>query len=263
VSGVPSHNRQIVKEALAALFERRDPLAVERYYAADYLHHTPTLPQGRNALTKRVAQLPDTVLYEPGILVSEGEYVAAHGRISGWAVKTQVVMDLFRLRNGLIVEHWDVRQDEAPAAPRNGGLPMFDVGEAQFQRACPDMQHKAEVDYDTLMRINLEDVFGQHDPALRLAAIADLYVPDAVLYEPHGVAQGHAGISAAVTALLESLPSGFRFQARGPAIGHHGVGRLHWQSGPPGGPIAVTGTDVARFDQGRIVALHVFLDPSA
>jgi hypothetical protein len=35
-----------------------------------------------------------------------------------------------------------------------------------------------------------------------------------------------------------------------------------WQSGPPNGPVAVTGTDVARFEGGRIQTLHVFLDPS-
>jgi len=51
------------------------------------------------------------------------------------------------------------------------------------------------------------------------------------------------------------------FTALGPAVGHHGVGRLRWQSGPPDGPAAVTGTDVARIEGGWIHTLHVFLDP--
>jgi hypothetical protein len=44
-------------------------------------------------------------------------------------------------------------------------------------------------------------------------------------------------------------------------VGHYGVGRLRWQAGPPSGPVAVTGTDVARFQDGLIQTLHVFLDP--
>jgi len=59
------------------------------------------------------------------------------------------------------------------------------------------------------------------------------------------------------------LPPSFAFTAIGPAAGHHGVGRLRWQSGPSNGPAAVTGTDVAHFQGGLIQTLHVFLDPPA
>ena len=59
-------------------------------------------------------------------------------------------------------------------------------------------------------------------------------------------AKGHAAINQAVEGLLANLPPNFVFTAIGPAVGHHGMGRLRWQSGPPNGPAAVTGTDVAR-----------------
>ena len=52
------------------------------------------------------------------------------------------------------------------------------------------------------------------------------------------------------------------FNAAGPAIGHHNIGRLKWRSGPPDGPAAVTGMDVAHFEQGRIHSLYVFLEPA-
>ena len=61
---------------------------------------------------------------------------------------------------------------------------------------------------------------------------------------------------------MSSLPSTFAFVAIGPAVAHHGVGRLRWASGAVGGPVAVTGTDVARFTDGKIQTLHVFLDPA-
>lgn len=120
------------------------------------------------------------------------------------------------------------------------------------------------IDYDSLMQANLARVFGERDAARRIKAIAELYADDAVLYEPPDTsATGHAAISEAVEALLSNLPPNFAFTAMGPAVGHHGMGRLRWQAGPPNGPAAVTGTDVARFEGGRIQTLHVFLDPAA
>lgn len=117
-------------------------------------------------------------------------------------------------------------------------------------------------DYNGLMQANLARVFGERDASRRMKAIAEIYAADATLYEPHSAATGYAAINQAVEALMSSLPPGFVFAAISPAIGHHGLGRLRWQSGPPNGPVAVTGMDVARIEGGRIQALHVFLDPA-
>lgn len=120
----------------------------------------------------------------------------------------------------------------------------------------------APIDYDGLMQANLVRVFGEHDAGRRIEAIRELYAEDAVLYEPHASVKGHLEISEAVTALLTSLPPNFVFRALGPAMGHHGVGRLKWSSGPRNGPDAVTGMDVAHFEGGLIHSLYVFLDPA-
>jgi hypothetical protein len=102
------------------------------------------------------------------------------------------------------------------------------------------MMSTAPLDYDGLMQANLARVFGERDASRRLKAMGQLYAPDATLYEPDAEAKGHAAISQAVTGLLSSLPPNFAFTAIGPAVGHHGVGRLRWQAGPPNGPVAVT-----------------------
>jgi ribosomal protein L2 len=118
------------------------------------------------------------------------------------------------------------------------------------------------IDYDGLMQANLARVFGERDVSRRMKAIAELYAGDATLYEPpDAAAMGHAAINQAVEALLANLPPGFVFTTIGPAVGHHGMGRLRWRSGPPNGPAAVTGTDVAQIEGGQIKTLHVFLDP--
>ncbi|MGA3306347.1 MAG: nuclear transport factor 2 family protein [Stellaceae bacterium] len=119
------------------------------------------------------------------------------------------------------------------------------------------------VDYDRLMQANAVRVFSERDAARRLDAIRDLYTADAVLTEPEGVFKGETAISDAVTELLSKLPHVFAFTSIGAAIGHHGVGRLLWKAGPPNGPPAVTGMDIAHFKDGRIQSLYVFLDPPA
>jgi hypothetical protein len=119
------------------------------------------------------------------------------------------------------------------------------------------------IDYDSLMQANLKRVFGERNSSHRTKAIAQLYADEATLYEPPDAsATGHAAINEAVEALLKQLPPDFVFTSIGPAVGHHGMGRLRWQSGPPNGPAAVTGTDVARIEGGRIQSLHVFVDPT-
>ncbi len=116
------------------------------------------------------------------------------------------------------------------------------------------------VDFDALMQANLVRVFGERDADRRRTALRELYAEDATLYEPQAVATGWEAISGAVDTLLASMPPDFVFTPAGHAAGHNGVGRLFWRVGPPAGPVAVTGTDVAHVEGGRIKSLHVFLD---
>jgi hypothetical protein len=126
----------------------------------------------------------------------------------------------------------------------------------------PATQPMTTQEYEQLLHANLVRVFGERDRARRRVAIAELYLPDAVLYEPDTVATGHEAIDEAVEALLTQLPSSFEFTAQGPVVGHHGVARLRWNAGPVNGQVAVTGTDVAHVTAGRIQSLYVLLDPA-
>lgn len=127
----PHRNKALVLDAMTSLFQRRDAPAVERLYALDYIQHNPGIPQGRDALKTIVEQLSPAVHYEPGIMVAEGEFVAIHGRIRGWSDTPQVVIDLFRIEDGRLAEHWDVLQAEVPDTTALGGIAMFDPGEGR------------------------------------------------------------------------------------------------------------------------------------
>jgi len=129
----PHHNKALAREAMIALFQRRDASAVERFYAPNYVQHNPNIAQGRDALRDLVANLTDAVYYEPGIIVAEGDFVALHGRIRGWADVPQVVVDLFRIVDGKLAEHWDVLQNEVALTAALGGMSMFDAEEGAMR----------------------------------------------------------------------------------------------------------------------------------
>lgn len=125
----PQRNKAVVLEAMTSLFQRHDASAVERLYAQDYIQHNRNIPQGRDALQALVAGLSQDVYYEPGLIVADGDLVAIHGRIRGWADEPQVVVDIFRVEDGKLVEHWDVLQNELPATAALGGISVFDPNE--------------------------------------------------------------------------------------------------------------------------------------
>lgn len=132
----PRRNKALVFEAMTSLFQRRDASAVERLYAQDYIQHNPNIPQGRGALQAIVAGLPEHVFYEPGLIVAGDDLVAIHGRIRGWADEPQIAIDIFRVEDGKLAEHWDVLQNEVTVTV-HGGISMFDPLEGA-RRARPE-----------------------------------------------------------------------------------------------------------------------------
>ena len=117
--------KQIALRALTGAFIDRDPSVVERYFAPDYIQHNPAIPNGRAAIPGLIASLSKEFSYEPGMVVAEGNLVMVHGRYVGWGPKPMVAVDIFRVVNGKLVEHWDVLQEEVPASATASGNPMF------------------------------------------------------------------------------------------------------------------------------------------
>ena len=76
------------------------------------------------ALALITALCPD-FNYEPGMIVAEGEYVMIHGRYTGWGPKPMVAVDIFRVLDGKLVEHWDVMQEEVQAELIKSGNSIF------------------------------------------------------------------------------------------------------------------------------------------
>ena len=48
-----------------------------------------------------------------------------HSRVVGWAERPVIIVDIFRLADGRIVEHWDVVQQQVSADDTAGGHSMI------------------------------------------------------------------------------------------------------------------------------------------
>jgi predicted SnoaL-like aldol condensation-catalyzing enzyme len=119
-------NKAIVLEAFQTLFNKRDYQAAERFWSANYIQHSAHIPAGWDGLLGMIKSLPPTLKYEPGVVVAEGDYVILHGRFSGIGLRTNwIVADVVRLKDGILVEHWDVIQDEATKEQSKSRNPMF------------------------------------------------------------------------------------------------------------------------------------------
>jgi predicted SnoaL-like aldol condensation-catalyzing enzyme len=119
-------NKALVLEAFDALFNRRDFEAAARYWSPDYIQHSAHIGPGRRGLFDLIKGMPSTLKHEAGMIVANGDLVMLHGRFSGFGAPTNwIVVDILRVREGLLVEHWDVIQDEASREQSRSGLPMF------------------------------------------------------------------------------------------------------------------------------------------
>ena len=119
-------NKALVLEAFETLFNKRDYVAAERYWSPHYIQHSAHIATGRDGLFNLVRSLPPTLKYEPGVIVADGDFVIVHGRFSGFGAPANwIAADILLIDDGILVEHWDVIQDEATHEQSKSGRPMF------------------------------------------------------------------------------------------------------------------------------------------
>jgi len=123
---VESRNKALVLEAFDTLFNKRDYAAAEKFWSPRYIQHSAHIAPGREGLFDLIKSLPSTLKYEPGTIVADGGFVIVHGRFSDFGLPLNwVAADILRIKDGIMVEHWDVIQDEATRESSKSGLPMF------------------------------------------------------------------------------------------------------------------------------------------
>jgi predicted SnoaL-like aldol condensation-catalyzing enzyme len=123
---IEQENKELVLKAFDTLFNKRDYTAAEHFWSPDYIQHSAHIAPGRDGLFNLIRSLPTTLKYEPGTIVADGEFVIVHGRFSGFGAPVNwIAADIVRIQKGILVEHWDVIQDEVTEEQSVSKRPMF------------------------------------------------------------------------------------------------------------------------------------------
>jgi predicted SnoaL-like aldol condensation-catalyzing enzyme len=117
-------NRKLVEDFVRAVFMDHDLTSLERYLRDDYIQHNPDVPQGKAGFTEffnmTFTAIPD-FRYTVKRVVADGDQVWVYSTTTGthtggpWLDIEPTgnklafdVVDMFRVENGKIAEHWDV-----------------------------------------------------------------------------------------------------------------------------------------------------------
>ena len=121
-----ARNKALVLKAFDTLFNKRQYAAAECFWSPNYIQHSAHIAPGREGLFDLVKSLPPTLKYESGTIVAEGDFVIVHGRFSNFGLPVNwIAADILRIKDSILVEHWDVIQDEATEEQSKSGAPMF------------------------------------------------------------------------------------------------------------------------------------------
>src|SRR6478736_610660 len=119
-------NKELVIKAVTEVFINGDATALDRYWSENYVQHNPQIPNGREAL-KQMISGGGNMKYEMGLVVADGDFVMVHARITGFGPKPLIAVDIFRVKEGKLAEHWDVLQEEVPAENTASKNSMFPI----------------------------------------------------------------------------------------------------------------------------------------
>jgi predicted SnoaL-like aldol condensation-catalyzing enzyme len=116
------------RQAMIDIFRKKDVTAVDRLFAEPFIQHDPNLADGlagMKSFAAEVASSPaaDITIYRTLV---DGDFVLLHSRYQGVAryAGPAIAFDLFRFKDGKIVEHWGGQEPEA--SPNLSGRTQVD-----------------------------------------------------------------------------------------------------------------------------------------
>src|SRR5882672_5785085 len=109
------------RQAMIDIFRKKDPTVVDRHFAESFIQHDPNLADGLAGMKSFAAEVAsssaaDITIYRALV---DGDFVLLHSRYEGLRryAGPAIAFDLFRFKDGKIVEHWGGQESEAPPNP--------------------------------------------------------------------------------------------------------------------------------------------------
>jgi predicted SnoaL-like aldol condensation-catalyzing enzyme len=105
------------RQAMIDIFRKKDPTVVDRYFGESFIQHDPNLADGLAGMKSFAAEIAsspaaDITIYRTLV---DGDFVLLHSRhqdVERYAGPA-IAFDLFRFKDGKIVEHWGGQEPEA------------------------------------------------------------------------------------------------------------------------------------------------------
>jgi predicted SnoaL-like aldol condensation-catalyzing enzyme len=115
-------NRRLVLAMYERVLQALDSSHMEEFFTSDYIQHNPTVvtgPQGLKAVLDRARVQSPLAEHRIKRVFVDGDYVIAHVHLILHPGELgRAVVDIFRIQDGKIAEHWDVAQP-VPEKPAN------------------------------------------------------------------------------------------------------------------------------------------------
>lgn len=120
-------NKQLVLAFYAKMIGEKDPEAARSFMGERYVQHSPYAKDGFEGVAEFARMFKRDFpnhTYDVKKVIAEGDLVVLHlhGK-QGMSPHGEAVMDIFRVKNGKVVEHWDVIQS-LPEKSENPNSPF-------------------------------------------------------------------------------------------------------------------------------------------
>lgn len=120
-----ANNKQIVTTAYQRIFGDLDVSAVDEYMSADFVQHNPTTPDGPEGVKQLVQMLVSQGVPKQKIefkhVMVDGDTVMLHSRYE-MAGNEWRFLDIYRVENGKLAEHWDAMMQMPEKRANNNPL---------------------------------------------------------------------------------------------------------------------------------------------
>jgi predicted SnoaL-like aldol condensation-catalyzing enzyme len=119
-------NKRVVRALYEAALNKKDFAEASKYLGSKYIQHNPLAADGPEGLKAFIAFLKEKFPHnksEIKRIFADGDYVVVHVhavRVPG--TRGNAIIDIFRLENGKVVEHWDVIQPIPEKSANDNGM---------------------------------------------------------------------------------------------------------------------------------------------